>query len=175
MNKNLIDISVNTGSVQQALQRLQSSVADMAPLMNTLSATLLSTTQLNFMDQGNPSWVPSVASRRRSGQTLSRSGRLRDSVTADSDSQRAMVGTNVVYAAIHQLGGKTRAHIIRPRHKKALAFGGLVRKSVNHPGSDIPARPFLPVDASGSLQQGVEQTLTSQITDYLAKSARGEI
>lgn len=55
----------------------------------------------------------------------------------------ALVGTNVPYARIHQLGGKTRPHVIKPKNKKALAFGGRVVKSVNHPGSNIPARPFL--------------------------------
>ncbi|MDR0402031.1 MAG: phage virion morphogenesis protein, partial [Treponema sp.] len=56
-----------------------------------------------------------------------------------------IVGSNMVYSRIHQEGGKTGAHIIKPRHKKALAFKGIVRRLVKHPGSDIPARPFLGV------------------------------
>ena len=57
---------------------------------------------------------------------------------------QAVIGSDRKYAAIHQLGGKTAAHKIRPKRKKALAFGGGVYKSVNHPGSKIPARPFFP-------------------------------
>ena len=33
--------------------------------------------------------------------------------------------------------------MIRPKNKRALSFGGIVVRSVNHPGSNIPARPFL--------------------------------
>ena len=56
-----------------------------------------------------------------------------------------IIGSNLVYSRIHQLGGKTGAHDIKPRHQKALAFKGIVRRLVKHPGSDIPARPFLGV------------------------------
>jgi HK97 gp10 family phage protein len=56
-------------------------------------------------------------------------------------------GTNVKYAAIQEFGGKTPPHIIRPRNKKALKFdiGGetVFAKYVNHPGSNIPAQPYL--------------------------------
>jgi phage gpG-like protein len=82
----------------------------------------------------------------------------------------ARVGTDVVYARIHEFGGKTRRHDIRPRNKQVLAWptaGGYVTKSgemkrfyggkskaarkygwtyamvVDHPGSKIPARPYL--------------------------------
>ena len=57
----------------------------------------------------------------------------------------ASVGTNIKYAAIHQFGGPTRPHVILHHNKKALAFGGRVVKKVNHPGSRIPARPFLSI------------------------------
>lgn len=53
------------------------------------------------------------------------------------------MGSDRPYAAIHQFGGQTRPHLIHPSRKKALAFGGVVVKSVKHPGSKIPARPFL--------------------------------
>jgi phage gpG-like protein len=56
-----------------------------------------------------------------------------------------IIGSNLIYAAIHQWGGKTKAHEIRARHAKALRFNGRFFKSVKHPGSEIPARPFLGV------------------------------
>ena len=65
----------------------------------------------------------------------------RDAVTVGSDRK---------YAAIHQLGGKTKAHVIRPKNGKALKIPGIgFRKSVNHPGSQIPARPYFPFYADG--------------------------
>ncbi len=57
------------------------------------------------------------------------------------------LASNLVYARIHELGGTTRPHVIRPRRAKALAFqmGGrqVFARAVNHPGSRIPARPYL--------------------------------
>jgi phage gpG-like protein len=70
--------------------------------------------------------------------------RLRSSLSAVIVSYGVVrVGTNVSYAAIHEYGGKTPPHIILPVRKKALAFGGIVVRSVHHPGSRIPARPYL--------------------------------
>ena len=85
-----------------------------------------------------------------------RSGRLRRGVRVVPAQQVAKdvfkggLGVNlgeVPYARIHELGGKTSAHEIVPRNKKALRFfvGGqaVFSKRVHHPGSLIPARPFL--------------------------------
>lgn len=57
------------------------------------------------------------------------------------------VGTNVPYAAIHEYGGKTRPHTIVPKSASVLHFfvGGreVFTRKVMHPGSVIPARPYL--------------------------------
>ena len=81
------------------------------------------------------------------------SGALQASITAkvsaDADGVSASIGSDgdVKYAAIQEYGGKTSAHEILPQKSKALAFmvGGSLRfaKSVHHPGSLIPARPYL--------------------------------
>lgn len=78
-----------------------------------------------------------------------RTGRLRSSISAVRVANyRVKVGTNVVYAAIHEYGGTSKPHLIRPRNKKALSWQGeggeiFTRRSVNHPGSVIPARPYM--------------------------------
>ena len=84
------------------------------------------------------------------GQSLKvRSGTLRSSLRHELDSSKleARVGTNVVYARIHEFGGTTSPHEIRPRHGKVLRFpvpGGFAfAKSIQHPGSVMPARPWL--------------------------------
>ena len=78
----------------------------------------------------------------------------------------------MIYAAIHHLGGKTSAHKITVKNKKALAFGGLVRKSVNHPGSAIDARPYLPLNGDGELQKGGEERLLNIVLDALKKDVQ---
>jgi len=93
-----------------------------------------------------------VKGSKLSGQVLrNRSGHLRASISyalmiADQG-LTAQVGTNVAYAAIHEYGGQTRAHVIEAKKAKALAFqmGGetIIRKLVHHPGSKMPERSFL--------------------------------
>ena len=69
-------------------------------------------------------------------------GHLRRSVATQMGDLEATIHTsNVKYAAIVEKGSK--AHIIRPKNKKALYWEGASRpvKMVNHPGSR--AKPFL--------------------------------
>src|SRR5436190_11023381 len=83
--------------------------------------------------------------------TLQKSTRLRQSIRVTSVSGDSVsLGSDAKYAAIHQLGGRTKAHLIRPRFKKALLVPGKgIFRYVKHPGSAIPPRPYLPFDASG--------------------------
>lgn len=69
-------------------------------------------------------------------------------------------GTNVEYAAIHQFGGRTPARTIVPRYGRALFWPGArhpVRR-VRHPGSLIPARPFLGLDDDD--RRAITQTIS---------------
>lgn len=51
-----------------------------------------------------------------------KSGNLRRSITIRSGRRVVRVGTNVVYARIHDQGGSIRAHTITPRNGKFLRF-----------------------------------------------------
>ncbi len=86
-----------------------------------------------------------------------RSGRLRSKqqfplLTKSGDIIRAEFVNKTEYAAIHEYGGKTPAHVIVPKIKKALKFrmGGNVifARKINHPGSKIKATHFMgePID-----------------------------
>ena len=79
-----------------------------------------------------------------------RSGKLRSSihVTKKGGGSVSVGPGNLAYAAIHEFGGTTAARVIRARKGKALAFMGrdgnmVVRRSVNHPGSRMPKRPYM--------------------------------
>lgn len=54
------------------------------------------------------------------------------------------IGSNLKYARIHEFGGKTKPHLIKPKRGKALHFmlGGrmIFAGAIKHPGSKIPAR-----------------------------------
>lgn len=81
----------------------------------------------------------------RSGRLL---GSIRTEMVEDATSIYGRVySRGVPYAAIHEYGGQTKPHVIRPVRAQMLRFmvGGKVvfAKSVNHPGSKIPERSYL--------------------------------
>lgn len=164
----MIEIRENSPQIAEALARLGRSAANLAPVMRVIAGIMHDEVEENFAQQGRPRWLglkPPVAKRRIGGKILQDSGQLAASIEPGSDANSAWVGTNKVYAAIHQFGGKTSPHVIAPRYKKALAFGGRVVKRVQHPGSNIPARPFLVITASG------EEHILSAVSRYLSKAA----
>lgn len=160
----MIEIKFDSDRVFDVLGRLQRSVADASPVMAQIAGVMHDAVEENFAQQGRPKWLglkAPVSKRRSGGMILQDSGQLAASIEPGSDSTSAWVGTNKVYAAIHQFGGQTRPHVILPRNKKALAFGGRVVKKVNHPGSKIPARPFL------SLTPEDENNVINKVWAYL--------
>lgn len=151
MAGNTISIDFNPSRAIAGLSGLDAGLRDTTPLMEQLSEYLWRSTGYRFKSQTDPEGTPWQALSPRYLETKSRNkdriltlrGYLRSSFVKKHDAKTARVGSNSVIAAIHQFGGRTRPHVIEPRYKKALAFGGAVRKSVQHPGSDMPARPFL--------------------------------
>jgi phage virion morphogenesis protein len=89
---------------------------------------------------------PLAKSPGSTSPVLTDRGTLRKSISFNAfPDGSVIIGSNLVYAGIHQEGGQTKAHDIKPRNRKALKFLGIYRKLVHHPGSKIPARPFLGV------------------------------
>lgn len=150
--------------VLAALRRAASEMGNAAPMMAGIAGIMHRSVIRNFEEQGRPKWrdlspatklsramggqwkaarAGSGVQVRKPGMILNDTGMLKQSVQMRNTASEAVVGTNLVYAAIHQFGGKTKPHVIKARHKRALSFGGIVVRQVNHPGSDIPARPFL--------------------------------
>lgn len=134
-------IKVNVPLQNDAIERLIKQCENRQPLMRTISVVVKNGITDNFIKGGRPAWKP-VA---RGGVPLTLSGHLRDSFTEFHSNDSAGAGTNVVYAGIHNFGGKTKPHKIVAKHAKALKFGKTFRKSVNHPGSNIPKREFLKI------------------------------
>lgn len=156
----MIEIKVDVADLQRRMDHMLDWLAQREPLMRAIAAEMRDAVEENFAQQGRPAWL----GIKRDGMILQKSGRLASSIVTVSDNDSATVGTNVEYAAIHQFGGKTKPHVILPRNKKALAFNGRVVKKVNHPGSDIPARPFL------ALTDSDEEKIATTVSEYLFKS-----
>jgi phage gpG-like protein len=78
----------------------------------------------------------------RSIKVLQRSGRVAASIVQTYDAESALVGTNLVHAAIQTLDDQTKPRAIMAKNARALHLGGIFAKKVNHPASKIPARTF---------------------------------
>lgn len=118
-------------------------------MMHSVAAELLSMTEDNFESEsfGSKLWQKSRRAAADNGKTLQDSGQLAASITAQSGKGFACVGSNKPYAAVHHLGG-------RAGRGKTLV---------------LPARPYLPIDGEGKLQQDGEKRLSEILKDALSK------
>lgn len=101
-------IVIDDAALSGLLARLEAAGAKPAGLTHAIAAALEFQTQRRFETETDPAgvrWQPSFAARKRAGQTLTDTARLRQSITASATASEAMVGTNLVYAAIHNFGG----------------------------------------------------------------------
>ena len=132
-------------------------------VLRAMGTVFMSITQGNFnsvSSQYRP--IPWRAKLDGSPATLKKSGLLSHSFHLEVTSEYARVYNPTPYAAIHQYGGKTRPHKITAKSGKALHFQiagkNIFAASVNHSGSNIPARPFFPV-LNGKLTPAAEKLI----------------
>lgn len=146
---------IDDRQIVKALDRLHAKAGRLAPAFKNIGEVVLRSTQDRFSSQTDPdgrpwqrlkaSTITGKSLRGHSTKILRQRGYLADSIRYQANESGVRIGTNRIYGAIHQFGDKTKAHVIRPRNKKALAWPGgrHPARAVNHPGSLIPARPFL--------------------------------
>jgi phage virion morphogenesis protein len=170
----MIEIRIDDHEVRNLLGTLQGRLRTLSPAMKQIAGIMHDAVEENFEQEGRPKWDPlkkSTQEQRKKeakwpGKILQKSaGGLAASISRSFNSYQAVVGSNKKYAAIHQFGGKTGPHIIRPKRKQALFWPGAKHpaRSVNHPGSDIPARPFL------KLTDGDMSEIKSALMDYILR------
>lgn len=151
--------STDLAELGEKLDRRARRLSDLTPLLDEIGGALVAATQQRFEAGQAPDGTPWERSRRaiyEGGQTLRDSGRLEQSITHRVSADRVAVGTNVIYAAVHQFGAT-----IRPKAANALMFktpgGGFAQvQSVT-----IPARPFL------GMSQGDRAEVGAIVEDFL--------
>jgi phage gpG-like protein len=171
----LINVDLSIGDLTAVMARLQKMNQSGAPeLFRRIAGVIHAGIDENFVRGGRPKWIglkPVVDERSKRGsvasqnkrvfyrtvntsgrQILRLSGRLQQSLTEKWDGFSSTVGTNVIYAKIHNFGGVTKAHDIVPRNGTALRFGNRFAKIVKHPGSRIPAREFMVLGADNKAE-----------------------
>ena len=111
--------------------------------MDEIGAMLVTSTRMRFSRAVGPdgrAWPPSIRAATTGGQTLIDTGRLSDSITHVFDKTSVTIGTNVIYASVHQFGATIRAK--RQRFLTFRVGGRWARKRQ----VTIPPRPFLGPD-----------------------------
>ena len=107
-----ITAKVDAGQVRIGLGDLRGSVTDLRPLLNIAGEVMRGSIAKTFREKGSPagSWPKlALSTLRKKGYTtghklLILSGRLFGSITYKSSSDTLTIGTNLVYAAVHQFG-----------------------------------------------------------------------
>ncbi|KLU16276.1 phage virion morphogenesis protein [Xenorhabdus griffiniae] len=168
-------IDIDLTEFQKAMQQLTDGLGDRTPMMRQIAATMADAVEENFKQQGRPAWLgwsPAYAKKRAGGKILQHTGRLAGSIQQFSDNDEALVGTNVIYARIHQEGGtinmparSQRAHYRRKNGQSRFSSKAKADHSQWNtlPAYKIqmPARPFLTLTDSdaGQIQTILERYL----------------
>lgn len=151
--------TINDLEVQSALAKLAQQVRNKDPVLDAIGGELLKRVQLNFRNSQSPEGVPWAPLKKRAGKPLLNTTRLRNSITCEVNGDSVNIGTNVIYAAVHNFGGDIQ-HAARSQQayfKKGK--DGITNKFVKKNRSNfsqwvtigahsvtIPARPFLPTN-----------------------------
>lgn len=134
----MIEVKINNiFVVQNQIERLREGVENRYRLMERLAGTMHYAVHMNFRSGGRPKWL---GLKYRNGKPLVDTEGLRESITKLADNDTAVVGTNMVYAAIHNFGG------MAGRNRKVR----------------IPQREFL------TLTNQDKQDLMDDVQDYFA-------
>lgn len=138
------------------LDQLQERLGNLNPALQDIGEYLMIAHEQRFVDQVAPDgtpWAPLSPSYQRNklknkNRILFLDGRLAKNFRYQISDNELNFGTNVPYAAHHHFG--TKPYTIKPKTKKALAFGGTVVKKVNHPG--LKARPLIGVSEADNAE-----------------------
>lgn len=191
-------VEIDSNEWREAVGRLMQATDDFSELMAGNIADAVQTMVSDaFQEEGRPGkpWVEladKTLDRRRKGKKASNSdrilrdtGRLQQSVSVGkSDSHSYEVGSNLIYARVHQFGAvirrKTRiarsAERLLERVKKGYKYSdrilGLAQEQAKARGgilTVIPARPYLPMpmteDERGELAFALAHYLETHLED----------
>ncbi len=157
-------IEFQAGHLSRALEAVRLEIATPQEMLGRLGESLLRVNQERH-DQGlapdGSKWKElsplTLQSKRKPKMLYDHGDLLRFHYQVGGDSLR--IGTNDWKAAFHHFG--TKPYTITAKKAKALKFGGMYRKRVNHPG--LPTRQLVGFPASDRQLVGdvIEDHLTA--------------
>ncbi len=130
MSDDFVEIKIDNKAVNEKLLELAKRTENLRPLMKNIAGIFASSTEENFEEEGRPDKWTKLADitkedRKKKnkwpGKILQVEGKLATSVNTQYNDNSAVIGSNLPYARIHQLGG------MAGKNKKV----------------EIPVRPYL--------------------------------
>lgn len=106
-----VTYDVDDTAIRAALGSALDAVSNPKPMLDEIGARLELSVARRFETETGPTgaaWTPSRRAAREGGKTLTETGRLNRSITRAVREREVLVGTNLVYAAIHQFGGEIK-------------------------------------------------------------------
>lgn len=122
-----IDVNIDDDQLMDGLAALARQGEDASPIMRGLAGVMRSAAEDAFDLERDPvtgaAWPPLNAAYKKkryedgyTGKILSRTGKMQQHLSVRHGKDFALVGVSAPYAAAHQFGARTRAHIrIPPR------------------------------------------------------------
>lgn len=132
------------------------------PLFDAIGGAMVVATQHRFEEETGPDgyrWPASYRAMADGGKTLTLSGRLVRSMTHNATDENVEWGTDVIYAAVQNLGGTIRAKTAKGLRFRVGRNGGWVTKQ----SVTLPARTFMGVNAED------EKDIVSISEQWIAK------
>ncbi|WP_439547855.1 phage virion morphogenesis protein [Falsiroseomonas sp.] len=163
-------IEVDDRQVKAAFARLAARAVDPGPILDEIGDNLTEMRRARFIRGQGPNRVPWKAKRpRKDGKNLPLvvSGRLRDTLAWQREGDAVLIGSDLPYARIHELGGEItqyaysrkvgfRAGTVRGQQRQVFARrqDATSFKPVTYGERliKIPARPFLAPDAEDTAE-----------------------
>ena len=154
-------VSLKWNGFDKAVAKAAKKMANSRLLMASVGEALVSGTNRRFNNEESPKgekWEKSGRAIAEGGQTLSDTAHLRKSIDFKATPAQVMVGSNLLYARIHQLGGT-----IKPKKGKALKFKGKNGQDIFVSEVNMPARPYL----------GVSKADMDEVRETMAEFIKG--
>jgi phage gpG-like protein len=150
-------IEITNSQALRAIDRLAQLGLNPTPMLDVVGNNLANKVRLCFRKGQTPGGNKWPRIKHRDGQPLRDTGRLQRSIThqviTTGQEHELLIGTNVVYAPLHQFGGKgmkvtVGAHTrrITQAFGKPLKFPVFVNVNTHRKRLNVKPRPFLPTN-----------------------------
>lgn len=148
MTGSALQISTEDAGFQEAFERLNMFWDSLDEPLEEIGNVLLTSTDVRFETETAPDgtdWEQSLRAANQNGQTLTNYGHLRNSLTFDAGTDFVMIGTNLVYAGIHQFGGQTgRGLKVTMPERAFLGLSEDDKTEIHDVLNDFAGRTFAP-------------------------------